>query len=188
MGSLRAGERRDLLALARAVPERVEGSYLGAGSEKIFGDETIYDFRNCPESMWARPGESQPNRAALAKWGAWVNTWARREYGRPLFIVCSADLAESTNIAGFAKVHWLSNDELEGVPSWSVEQCVQALDQLEHVRLPLPEGGPATKPVVAGLDPQGLTLRQEQSLWRVMFPAVLRDPSALAAAIAQLNE
>jgi transketolase len=61
--------------------------------------------------MWKKPGDKQPNRAALATWGAWVNTFARREYGRPLFIACSADLAESTNIAGFMK-------DFEGTPGW----------------------------------------------------------------------
>ena len=35
--------------------------------------------------------------------GARTSTPSRRDYGRPLFIACSADLAESTNIAGFAK-------------------------------------------------------------------------------------
>jgi len=53
--------------------------------------------------MWAKPGEKKPNRAALATWGSWVNSFARTEYGRPLFIAMSADLAESTNIAGFMK-------------------------------------------------------------------------------------
>ena len=53
--------------------------------------------------MYRRPGEKAPNRAALGAWGSWVNAFARAEYGRPLFIVCSADLAESTNIAGFGK-------------------------------------------------------------------------------------
>jgi transketolase len=61
--------------------------------------------------MWAKPGELQPNRAALGKWGAWINTFARKEYGRPLFLVCSADLADSTNISGFAK-------EFDGVEGW----------------------------------------------------------------------
>ncbi len=56
-----------------------------------------------PAAMWKQPGEKAPNRAALAAWGAWVNATARAEYDRPLFIACSADLAESTNIAGFAK-------------------------------------------------------------------------------------
>src|SRR5206468_33172 len=41
--------------------------------------------------------------AALGNWGAWVNSYAKAEYGRPLFIGASADLAESTNLAGFGK-------------------------------------------------------------------------------------
>jgi transketolase len=100
-----------LTAIAREVPERVGGFRLGGKAARIFDDERLYDFRSYPASMWAKPGDSQPNRAALATWGAWVNTFARREYGRPLFIVCSADLAESTNIAGFAK-------DFEGVEGW----------------------------------------------------------------------
>ena len=71
--------------------------------EGIFSDERLYDFKNYPASLWKKPGDKQPNRAALAAWGAWVNTFGKKEYGRPLFIACSADLAESTNIAGFAK-------------------------------------------------------------------------------------
>ncbi len=43
-----------------------------------------------------------PNRAALGTWGSYVNALAKRDYGRPLFIACSADLADSTNISGFA--------------------------------------------------------------------------------------
>jgi transketolase len=61
--------------------------------------------------LYAKPGESKPNRAALAAWGSWVNSLARRDYDRPLFIVCSADLADSTNISGFAKGH-------DGVEGW----------------------------------------------------------------------
>ena len=53
--------------------------------------------------MWKKPGDKQPNRAALGDWGAWVNSFAKSEYGRPLFIGASADLAESTNLAGFGK-------------------------------------------------------------------------------------
>ena len=52
-----------------------------------------------------KPGTNAPNRAGLAKWGAWVNSFGRKEYGRPLFVAMSADLAESTNIAGFANGH-----------------------------------------------------------------------------------
>jgi transketolase len=100
-----------LLELSRQVPDEIRGFHLGGKAQGICEDERLYDFRNYPASMWAAPGESQPNRAALAKWGAWVNTFARKEYGRPLFIVCSADLADSTNISGFAK-------DFDGVEGW----------------------------------------------------------------------
>ncbi len=66
-------------------------------------DHRIFDFERYPAEMWRAPGDLQPNRAALGTWGSYVNAVARRDYGRPLFIACSADLAESTNIAGFAK-------------------------------------------------------------------------------------
>jgi len=92
-----------LLEIAGRVPDAPLGFNLGGDAAKIFDDERLYDFRNYPDSMWAKPGESQPNRAALGKWGSWVNSFARKEYGRPLFLVCSADLADSTNISGFSK-------------------------------------------------------------------------------------
>jgi transketolase len=66
-------------------------------------DRRLFDFERYPAEMWRSPGDRQPNRAALATWGSYVNAIAKRDYGRPLFIACSADLAESTNIAGFAK-------------------------------------------------------------------------------------
>ncbi len=53
--------------------------------------------------MWKQPGERAPNRGAFGTWSAYVNAIAKRDHGRPLFIACSADLAESTNIAGFAQ-------------------------------------------------------------------------------------
>jgi len=56
-----------------------------------------------PEDMWAAPGSKAPNRAGFAKWGSYINSYCIKNYGRPLFMVCSADLAGSTNIAGFGK-------------------------------------------------------------------------------------
>ena len=51
-----------------------------------------------------RPASERPNRAALGSLGLPGSTRiAKRDYGRPLFVVASADLAESTNIAGFGK-------------------------------------------------------------------------------------
>jgi len=92
-----------LVEVAGLVPEHVEGFNLGGRGIEIFGDPRLTDAQNYPPEMWKAPGEKAANRSALATWGSWVNAYAKAEYGRPLFIVCSADLAESTNIAGFAK-------------------------------------------------------------------------------------
>ena len=100
-----------LLELAASVPEQPEGFHLGGRSAEIFDDTRFTDVDAYPASMWKQPGEKAPNRAALATWGAWVNATARAEYDRPLVIASSADLAESTNIAGFSK-------DFEGQPGW----------------------------------------------------------------------
>jgi transketolase len=52
--------------------------------------------------MWKAPGEKAPNRAALAAFGAYVNSTCRLRYDQPLVIAMSADLADSTNISGFS--------------------------------------------------------------------------------------
>jgi transketolase len=95
-----------LRELADSVPDESRsftlGGFAGRGPE-IFADQRLYDFRNYPPELYRQPGEKAPNRAALGNWGAWVNAFAKAEYGRPLFIAASADLAESTNIAGFGK-------------------------------------------------------------------------------------
>jgi transketolase len=96
-----------LLAIAETVPDDVPGLTLGhpAGgpTSAIATHRPIFDFERYPAEMWRAPGDRQPNRAALGVWGSYVNAVARRDFGRPLFVACSADLAESTNIAGFAK-------------------------------------------------------------------------------------
>jgi transketolase len=91
-----------LVALGDSVPDEIVGFKLDA-SKNPLDDRELYDFENYPQTMWAKPGDKQPNRAALGKWGGWVNAWCQKRYGRPLFIAMSADLADSTNISGFAK-------------------------------------------------------------------------------------
>jgi transketolase len=88
-----------LVAIADTVPDSIEGFRLG--STGLFSDRRIFDVAKYPDSMWKKPGEKAANRAGLSAWGAYVNTLALADYGRPLFIAASADLAESTNIAGF---------------------------------------------------------------------------------------
>jgi transketolase len=100
-----------LLDLAASVPEQPSGFHLGGRGAEIFEDPRFTDVAAYPDSLWKAPGEKAPNRAALAAWGAWVNATARAEYDRPLVLACSADLAESTNIAGFAK-------DYEDLPGW----------------------------------------------------------------------
>ncbi|MBN2056327.1 transketolase, partial [bacterium] len=91
-----------LVELGDSVPEEMPGAKV-RGPANPFNDPELYDYEKYPAGMWAQPGEKQPNRAALGRWGAYVNTWAKRKYGRPVFLACSADLADSTNISGFAK-------------------------------------------------------------------------------------
>lgn len=91
-----------LVEIGDSVPASISTMRFDA-AKTPFHDADFWDFTRYPEEMWAKPGESQPNRAGFAKWGAYVNTLGRKKYGRPLFLVMSADLAESTNIAGFAK-------------------------------------------------------------------------------------
>ena len=106
-----------LAEIAGTVPERIEGCRLGGPRRKTApaatpaatraptpaADTALFDFARYPDSMWRKPGDKQPNRSGLASWGAYVNAVSKRDFGRPLFVACSADLAESTNIAGFAK-------------------------------------------------------------------------------------
>jgi len=105
-----------LMAVAATVPEEIEGCRLGDG--EIFSERRFFDVAGYPDGMWKKPGEKAPNRAALGTWGAYVNSLALREYGRPLFVAASADLAESTNIAGFGRgfdgsegTGWYSRDD-----------------------------------------------------------------------------
>ena len=91
-----------LLAIAGTVPEEIDGFRLGP-FRGVLRPAHLRLRSAIPHSMWKKPGEKAPNRAGLAAWGAYVNSLALREYGRPLFIAASADLAESTNIAGFGK-------------------------------------------------------------------------------------
>jgi len=91
-----------LVEIGDSVPETLDTLKIEP-SVVPFEDPEFWDWKSYPESMWAKPGEKQPNRAALAKWGAWVNGLGRKKYDRPLFLAMAADLADSTNISGFAK-------------------------------------------------------------------------------------
>lgn len=91
-----------LVALGDSVPEELPGCKLDT-SRNPFQDRQFWDFHNYPQDLYVKPGTNIANRAGLAKWGAYINSVGRRDYNRPLFLAMSADLSESTNIAGFAE-------------------------------------------------------------------------------------
>jgi transketolase len=99
-----------LVEVGESVPASLGSIRFAKGSNAVFSDERLLDASLYPDEMWKKPGEKAPNRAALAGWGAYVNSFAKKEYGRPLFIASSADLADSTNVGGFAA----SSGEMEG--------------------------------------------------------------------------
>jgi transketolase len=91
-----------LVALGDAVPEKIAGYKLGVKGNP-YTDPKLWDCSSYPADLWAQPGTKAANRSALAKWGSWINTYARKAYGRPIFLAASADLAGSTNLAGFGE-------------------------------------------------------------------------------------
>jgi len=89
-----------LVKIGESVPETISTFKLGHQGSP-FTDPRLYDYENYPADLFVKPGEKAANRAGLSKWGAWANAFGAKEYGRPLFLVASADLAESTNLSGF---------------------------------------------------------------------------------------
>jgi len=92
-----------LINLAASVPDEIDGVTIAGRGAEVFGDPHLTDFRNYPAELYRKPGDKQPNRAAFGAWASWVNATAQRDYGRPLFIAASADLADSTALAGFGR-------------------------------------------------------------------------------------
>ena len=91
-----------LVAIGDAVPDDIPTFRLGTKGNP-FKDGRLFDYRNYPAELYLPPGKSAANRNALAKWSAWINAFGAKEYGRPIFIASSADLAGSTNISGFGE-------------------------------------------------------------------------------------
>lgn len=89
-----------LVELGDSVPEEIEGFSLPVQKNPLH-DEALFDVAQYPTELWAKIGEKKPNRAGFARWGSYINSYCLKKFGRPLFLVCSADLAGSTNISGF---------------------------------------------------------------------------------------
>jgi len=89
-----------LVAIGESVPDEIEGVDLAGPCPstvpELSGPESL------PESLFFPPGDKQPNRIGFSRVASWINSVARKHWGRPLVIAASADLADSTNISGFA--------------------------------------------------------------------------------------
>ena len=91
-----------LVELGESVPERPEA--LGIeGGENLAADTSWLAADKLPDDLFVPPGTKIANKDGFSKFGAWVNARAKETMGRPLVLACSADLADSTAISGFAK-------------------------------------------------------------------------------------
>lgn len=90
-----------LVEIGESVPEEIFSCKIPDSNP--VNDPVISDFLNYSGDLFVKPGAHAANREAFSKWGAWVNAYTAQKYGRPLFIAMSADLADSTQISGFAK-------------------------------------------------------------------------------------
>jgi transketolase len=91
-----------LVEIGDSVPERADGFKL-TSKANMAEDTAWLAPEKLPAELFVAPGTSVANKNAFSTFGSWVNSLARERMGRPLFLCCSADLAESTGIAGFQK-------------------------------------------------------------------------------------
>ena len=91
-----------LVEIGDSVPERPAAFRLRARAN-LAEDRSWLALEKLPAELFVAPGTKAPNRQGFASFAAWLNARAAQEMERPLVIACSADLADSTNISGFAK-------------------------------------------------------------------------------------
>jgi transketolase len=91
-----------LVTLGDSVPTEIRGFRLAAEAN-LHEDRSWCRLDRLPPELFVAPGTKIANKEAFAKFGAYVNSLARAAMDRPLVLAMSADLAESTSIAGFAK-------------------------------------------------------------------------------------
>jgi transketolase len=91
-----------LIELGEALPAEPRGFRLKA-RPNLAEERSWLAPEKLPAQLFVAPGTKAPNRQGFSTFGAWLNATAAREMGRPLVLACSADLADSTNISGFAK-------------------------------------------------------------------------------------
>ena len=90
-----------LMEIGNSVPNELKTCRINAKNPAQ--DKNIFNINTLPDELFVKPGEKAPNRVGFSKYASYINSLAEKEYGRPLVIAMSADLADSTNISGFAK-------------------------------------------------------------------------------------
>ena len=90
-----------LVSIGDAVPKEISGCEIK--SKNPAKDKRLFDIDSLPDSLFLQSGEKAPNRVGFSKYASYINTLSIQDYGRPLVIAMSADLADSTNVSGFAK-------------------------------------------------------------------------------------
>lgn len=90
-----------LIEIGDAVPAEMVNCRVS--TKNPADDKSIFNINTLPKALFVKPGEKAPNRIGFSKYASYINSIAEKEYGRPLVIAMSADLADSTNISGFAK-------------------------------------------------------------------------------------
>ncbi len=91
-----------LVELGESVPTKPKGFRLTT-RVNLAQDRSWLAPEKLPAELFVAPGTKAPNRQGFSTFGAWLNAEAAKHMGRPLVLACSADLADSTNISGFAK-------------------------------------------------------------------------------------
>ena len=90
-----------LTSIGDSVPEKIDGCKITIKNPAK--DKNLFNVNTLPDDLFASPGTMAPNRVGFSKYASYINSKSIEEYGRPLVIAMSADLADSTNISGFAK-------------------------------------------------------------------------------------
>ena len=97
-----------LVNLGKSVPEKIESCKITVKNPAK--DPDIFNIGSLPKDLFVEPGTKAPNRVGFSKYASFINSISISKYGRPLVVAMSADLADSTNISGFAKGYGDAND------------------------------------------------------------------------------
>ena len=90
-----------LIELGDSVPVKLDDCKVTIKNPAY--DSELFNVNSLPDTLFVAPGTKAPNRVGLSKYASYINSCSINKYGRPLVIAMSADLADSTNISGFAK-------------------------------------------------------------------------------------